>query len=254
MTIPTPTRATASKFYKYSGPEHLERLKVIILKHELYFPNLSQLNDPADGKPKLLPLSPDRFVSFLYSDFIARNPGLTRDCQEKEAIKIRSMVQSFGSEEAQRVMAQGLYAHLDEYRIYSLSKRSDNLSLWAKYAASHSGYCLEFTNEGPFASACEVTYGENFVMDITDPEQRGPYFFCKHQDWSNEEEVRILLMRGSNPIVKIDPRWLTRLILGKNMSDVHRKLIREWAKQREPELAVLNTYYDEFHQVLKLNG
>jgi hypothetical protein len=152
------------------------------------------------------------------------------------------------------MMAESLNAELNGFRIYSLSKRYNNLSLWAKYAANHRGYCLEFANQGPFASACEVTYGESILMDITDPEQRGPYCFCKRQEWSNEEEVRILLLRGSNPIVRIEPRCLTRLILGKDMSDAHRKLIREWAKQREPELAVVSAYYDELHQVLKLNG
>jgi hypothetical protein len=255
MTILTPSRATGSRFYRYSNPEHLEWLKVIILKHELYFPNLSQLNDPADGRPKFLPLSPDQLVSFLYSDFIARNPGLTRDAQEKEATKIWSMVQSIGSEEAQGMMARSLYAKLDDYRIYSLSKRYDNMNLWAKYAANHSGYCLEFTNNGPFASACEVTYGE-YTLDITDLEQRGnPFcFFCKRPEWSNEEEVRILLLRGSNPIVRIEPSCLPRLILGMHMSDAHQELIREWAKQRKPELAVVSAYYDELHQVLKLNG
>jgi len=251
MTIPTPSRATGSRFYRYSSPEHLEWLKVIILKHELYFPNLSQLNDPADGRPKLAPLSPDKLVSYLHNDFIKRHPGLTRDAQEQEAIKIRSKVENYGAEDVQRMMAQSLNAELEDYRIYSLSKRYDNLMLWAKYAANHSGYCLEFANEGPFASACEVTYGD-YTLDVTDPD---PYFFfCKRQEWSNEEEVRILLLRGSNPIVKIDPRWLTRLILGKDMSEADRKLIREWAKQREPELAVVNAYYDELHQVLRLNA
>ena len=46
-------------------------------------------------------------------------------------------------------MSELLNAELEGYRIYSLSKRYDNLNLWAKYAADHSGYCLEFANEGP---------------------------------------------------------------------------------------------------------
>ncbi|MGD1158419.1 MAG: DUF2971 domain-containing protein [Terriglobia bacterium] len=253
--MPTPRKATGSHFYKYSSPEHLERLKVIILEHELYFPNPSQLNDPADGRPKLLPLSIDQMVSFAHSDFIRRHPDLPRDAQEREAVKIRSLVQIHGPEPFQRMMAERLYTELDDYRIYSLSKRYDNLNLWAKYSANHCGYCLEFANKGCFASAWEVTYGE-YTLDLTDRHQRGKayFFFCKRQDWSNEEEVRILLPRGSNPMVRIEPRWLTRLILGKDMSDAHRKLIREWAKQREPELAVVNAYYDELHQVLRLTG
>jgi hypothetical protein len=266
MAIPAPTRSTASRFCKYSSlrPEQLDWLKVIILKHELYFPNLSQLNDPADGRPKLAPNTADQLVSFSYSDLLRRKPGLSRDSQEEEQATIQFSVQRSGkdlqawlekngTESIQRMMAQSLYAELDDYRVYSLSKRWDNLGMWAKYAANHSGYCLEFANEGPFASACDVTYGE-YLLDLTDLEQRSnPFlFFCKSKDWSNEEEARILLLRGSNAVVRIEPRWLTRLILGENTSDDHRQLIRQWAKLREPELAVVSAYYDELHQVLRL--
>lgn len=247
--------ATGSHFYHYSSLGYPERLRVIILEHELYFPNLSQLNDPADGRPRLQALSIDQMVSFALSDFIRRHPDLPPEAQEREATRIRSLVQIHGPEPLQRMMVESLNAKLQDFRIYSLSKRCDNLMLWAKYAANHSGYCLEFAKEGCFASACEVAYGD-YTRDVTDLEQRGNpfFFFCKRQEWSNEEEVRVLLMRGSSPIVRIDPRWLTRLILGKDMSDAHRKLIREWAKEREPELAVANAYYDELHQVLKLAG
>jgi hypothetical protein len=64
-------------------------------------------------------------------------------------------------------------------------------------------------------------------------------FFCKRQEWSNEEEVRLVLQRGKGSKVKVDPRWLTRVILGKDMTSGNEELIREWAQQREPELAVV---------------
>lgn len=32
-----------------------------------------------------------------------------------------------------------------------MTKRWNNLSLWAKYAADHTGYCLEFLNEGLYS-------------------------------------------------------------------------------------------------------
>jgi hypothetical protein len=45
---------------------------------------------------------------------------------------------------------------------------------------------------------------------------------------------------------------LTRIILGKEMSEEHRKQIREWAKQREPELTFVDAYYDATHRAIKL--
>jgi hypothetical protein len=39
MAMPIPGRATGSHFYKYATTKHLDRLKVIILEHQLFFPD-----------------------------------------------------------------------------------------------------------------------------------------------------------------------------------------------------------------------
>ena len=156
----------------------------------------------------------------------------------------------------QRLNTQILHAELESFRIYSLSKRYDNLSLWAKYAADHSGYCLEFCNEGPmFEHAKEVIYGPAPLMDVNNQEHRNGYwFFYKSQDWSNEQEVRLVQPRGYKATSKFNPVLLNRLILGKDMSPTNRALLREWAKQREPELLVVSAYFDEVDQVIKLKA
>jgi hypothetical protein len=181
MSTPIPIRATGCHFYKYSSPERLDRLKVMILEHELYFPNLTQLNDPTDGRPKLAPISDDQITSFLLSDFVRRNPTLPLAALEHEAKVIRYNIQHHGPEVIGGTMSELLNVELEGYRIYSLSKRYDNLGLWAKYAADHSGYCLEFANTGLlFERAKEVTYGDSMQMDVTNPEHRNGYwFFCK---------------------------------------------------------------------------
>jgi hypothetical protein len=74
----------------------------------------------------------------------------------------------------------------------------------------------------------------------------------KRPEWSDEEEVRLIGTRGIEPQVKIEPQWLTRIILGKNMSDGNRQQIRVWAKQREPELLVVSVFFDKLHQEIRL--
>ena len=149
-----------------------------------------------------------------------------------------------------REVSSFLNRELDGYRVYSMSKRYDNLSLWDRYAAHHSGYCLEFSNEGPFFQHTkEVIYGESTRMDVTNREHRSGYwFFCKRQEWSNEEEVRLVGIRKQGPTVLFDPQWLTRIILGKDIVESHRKLILVWARERRPELEVTSARYDPFHQ------
>ena len=53
MPLPAPRKSTATYFYKYSSPAHLEWLRDILLKHELYLPNLRELNDNNYGLPHL---------------------------------------------------------------------------------------------------------------------------------------------------------------------------------------------------------
>jgi hypothetical protein len=253
-SIPTPIKATGSHFYKYSSAAHLEWLKVMMLEHELYLPSLTELNDPRDGRPKLAPLSEEQMVSFLHTAWCNDHPHASYAARMREKAIIRYNVYLYGCAKLMRGLSNILNKELKDYRIYSMSKRYDNLALWAKYAADHSGYCLEFANEDPlFEHTLQVIYGESVQMDVTDPAHRSGYwFFCKRQEWSNEEEVRLVSIRGQSPKVKIKPPWLKRIILGWRMSADNQSMIREWAKQRVPELIVVNAYYDEADQIIKL--
>jgi hypothetical protein len=256
MAIPAPRRATCSALYKYSSHEHLERLRVIILEHELYLPTLKELNDPADGLPKLALQSEDEMASFFYDQYMRLHPNLSPAERQMQAEIIRYNVRHHTPDALQPRMVEVLDAELQEYRIYSLTKRYDNMNLWAQYAGQHCGYCLEFENDGPlFEKAKEVSYLRPSDMEVlvTDPGIRnGDFFFCKTLDWANEEEVRLVLPRGKGSKVKFQPDWLMRVILGKNMSESDRKSIRAWSKQRAPELLVVEAYFDPVSRSLKL--
>jgi hypothetical protein len=143
MDIPTPVRPIGTHFYRYSSlesPERLDWLRTILLDHEIYVPSVSQLNDPTEGRPLLAPMSEDQMFDFLHDP--NRNPTLTVAAQQTIFEILRHNIRLHGPEELRRKMAALLYKELEAYRIYSLSKRYDNLNLWAKYADSHSGYCL----------------------------------------------------------------------------------------------------------------
>ena len=255
MTVFTPTKATGSHFYRYQSAQRLDRLKPIILEHQLYLPSVAQLNDPTDCRPKIRAMSDEAMLTFLRNDYVRRNPILALDLLQEHESRIRTSIQTQGLEWFQRQLSMILNAQMEQFRVYSLSKRFDNFSLWAKYAADHSGYCLEFANEGPLFGehVMEVVYGEYAPFDVNDSENRSAAFLVsKRPEWSNEEEVRLIRARGSASLVSIDPRWLTRIILGKSMSPENQQQIREWAKQRDLELLVVNAYFDELHQEIRL--
>jgi len=254
MMMKLPRRAAGSHFYKYGT--QVDWLERIILKNELFFPELRQMKDPTDGRPKLAPTTPDQLVAVLHKYWVKEHPGSSIVNQQRALTRLRELMKSADIDKIRRELAEKLYAlSTDKHRVYCLSKRWNNLSMWENFAGNHSGYCLEFANDGCFPTACEVEYGDSpLLMDITDPEDRGPYCFFKLREYSGEEEVRVTLMPGSDPVSKIESRCLTRVILGSRMSDADKQRIRQWAEQREPKVPVVTEYFDALDQVLKLRG
>ncbi len=256
MTTPIAVRSTVPCFYKYSSAQFLERLKSVLLEHKLYLPTLDQLNDPADGRPKLAVLESEQMVSFLVAAMVRDNPSMSKADRRRHTMILQHNLGVHGMEFFHSELTRLLHRDLESFRVYSMSKRWDNLALWAKYADDHSGYCLEFVNEGPlFDHAKEVIYAEAFPMDVTNREHRNGYwFFMKKPEWSNEEEVRLVRPRTPNnvPGVIIQPEWLARIILGRGMSAQNERQIREWASERIPPLQVVKARFNQVTQGIEL--
>ncbi len=265
---PVPVKATGSHFYRYSefGGEKREWLNELVVRHRLYIPTIGQLNDPADGRPIVTPKSEADFFRFLWDSpfgVLGRNPTMPIAQQLHEYRVLRHNLGRLESENLQRKLVQILHDQMETgYRIYSLSKRYDNLSLWAKYAGNNTGYCLEFKNSANslVSSAKEVLYGDAFPMDILNRDhQNGYWFFCKRAEWSNEEEVRVLVILGQGihpPDGKynIQPEWMSRIILGYRMPDADKELIRQWCSERKPKLRIAQSYFDPYEQKILLEG
>jgi hypothetical protein len=136
VTVFTPTKATGSHFYRYQSAEHLDWLRPIILDHLLYLPSVAQLNDPTDCRPKIKPMSEEAMVTFLRNDYIRRNAVLALDLLQKQELMLRKSLGLHGLEWFQRELSNILNSQMEQFRVYSLSKRFANLSLWAKCLAS----------------------------------------------------------------------------------------------------------------------
>src|SRR5205085_1707746 len=105
--------------------------------------------------------------SFLHDAWCKNNPHASFIRQSQEAEIIRFNVRLHGRSKLMGNLSRALNEELKGYRIYSMSKRYDNFGLWAKYAGDHTGYCLEFVNEGPlFEHTLEVIYGDSIQMDV----------------------------------------------------------------------------------------
>ena len=257
MPLPTPCKSAATHFYKYSDALHLHWLKDILLKHELYLPNLTELNDDDDCLPRLKMQSEDEMASFLYAIFVKDNPVLSPQDLQKQELILRFNVHQHGPAALHPDLVKSLDVQLKDFRVYSMTKRYDMTNLWTYYANGHTGYCLEFQNVGGlFEHAKDVNYLDPEEMEIsfTDPSLlNGDFLFCKSRDWMSENEVRLMLSRkDGRSKIPFNPIWLSRIILGKKMAPEDREQIREWAKQRDPELTVVDAYRDATYRKIRL--
>ena len=245
--------ATESHVYKYSSLSHPEWLKKLLLEHVLYVPTIAELNDPIDGRPFLAPMSKDEMLNFL----VYNNMKKTRSSSELQNLirKLEHKIEWQGTERLMRQIFEKLNAVQEGNRIYSLSKRYDNMGLWSKYAGDHTGYCLEFARKGNFFSrAVEVQYGESVPLDVYNP--KSYFLWHKREDWRGEEEVRVIVFQEESETLPFEPleppHLLTRIILGRKITHEHEALIRGWATERKPELVVRKTRLDVLSQRLAL--
>jgi hypothetical protein len=258
MALPEPRKSAASHFYKYRSPAQLGWLKETLHSHEIYLPNLTELNDDNDGLPHLAQQTEQEMADFLWSRFRQANLQMSQDELSKHEAIIRFNVRFHGPTALHPNLVQLLDDQLKDFRVYSMAKRYDMGNLWALYADGHRGCCLEFENVGPlFEHAMDVSYLEMKDMEVGVNDAgllKGYFLFCKTREWRCEEEVRLVLSRndGRSKVKLADPRWVTKIILGKGMSEENKNLISVWAKERKPELDVATTFYDPISRSIKL--
>jgi hypothetical protein len=214
----TMTVVGATHFYKYKAPPaKLEYLEDTIVRHKLYFPLPRELNDPVEARPRLV-VSPEEIEHLLLVQWQKENPAASENDISRILNDIRDGIALMGQDELHALMTNLAHERYGKRRIFSLSKRWDNMGMWAKYAADHHGYCLEFANAGLFAHAREVEYVNVVTENLTDDSDLGNFYFRKTRDWLTEEEVRVVASRNAFPKVTIDPALLTQVIVGKDTS------------------------------------
>lgn len=138
------------------------------------------------------------------------------------------------------------------YRVCCFSEAGDVPLMWAHYADSHRGVCLEFqTDSAVMGSAFKVQYCQRFPeVDFLDDSDSANLAFlvCKSQDWSYEREFRLvaqddgphrtqhqtLISQGG--FVPIPDEALSAVILGCQMDEACRQAVIEIVKDLNPKL------------------
>jgi hypothetical protein len=260
MPIPAPKKFSGPYLYKFGSitdeAQIEQRLKPIIVDHELYVPSSFQLNDQADCCPYLALMPEEELAEFVYQQLKRREPTLSEEqlAFHKEVIFFNA--KRFGSAVLLPSIVDALDKNLKGWRVYSMTQRYDMPNMWALYADNFAGYCLEFVNVGPlFEHANAVQYLDRAEMELKPTDEallNGYFLFCKTPEWAGEQEVRLITPSALTPKLKLDPRWLVRIILGEKMDPAHAKAIRRLAAARTPELWVSEAFFDRKSRTIQL--
>lgn len=214
MTLDAPLRGTAAqlgiqKLYHYERfvPEYLLD---VLTNSRLHCADPGRLNDPWDGRPWFDTSKIEdndfaqRLASFLFGASVSATHRELLESVDFRRKVIQGFTRLFGDQVLQR------------WRFYCLTPHPNLTLMWSHYAESHRGICLEFdATLLPFASAHAVEYFESYpAHDILEmpEEKRHKILLAKSNDWSYEQEFRIIglsdndqLKRPNHPLVLRGP-------------------------------------------------
>lgn len=178
-----------------------DRLVAILRDRAIRCSRPTEFNDPWDCKPfyntDLLSEEEEREKHIKWYAQITRRhrPDIPPEFIEKTQQELRSnpALLTKRLEECSEAMWSAI---AERYRVYCLGPDVNNTLMWARYADSHKGVCLEFsTRNDVICSALRVEYIHEFpFISIYSEDQRNNLtpLLTKSDVWKNEREYRLV--------------------------------------------------------------
>ncbi len=195
------------KGYKYRSSDYFDRDFKMLLDNQIYASRFVELNDPFEG------ICNEQITNEL--SIIESVLGKHYIEVQKSLVDVRNLKNTLG--------------------IYSLSKNYSNQLMWAHYANSHNGYCLEYNisklKDNYIAPErvfqVDVSYkGQPETLSINDIKKTDKTFLkklfaTKLDKWSYEKEVRLIF--DTPDLKKYHPSALTGVYFGVKFSNERKK-------------------------------
>ena len=181
-------------------PFNVDWLRSMIVGKRLRFSNPARFNDPWDCKPSfnsdaaLDPANRERLVQYYIK--ITRKHG---NLSEEEAQRRAQLFRDNPAVLKERIdaISASYPEQMDKrWRVYCLSTHPDHELMWAHYAQSHTGVCLQFrSRDDLFFQALRMTYLRYYpVFDVADESDDAivTIMLTKSRAWRYEDEYRLI--------------------------------------------------------------
>lgn len=185
-----------------------ERLARTLKDLVIYCSSPGDFNDPWDCKPffntEILsdPEENEKHIAWAADICRRRSPMSEPDI---ESMKKTLRVDPARAEEVILQISESMVAAiLRQYRVYCLGPDVGNLLMWAHYADSHKGICLEFSlRNDVMCSALKCEYLKEFpIMKVHSREDDDALrvLHAKAETWSHEKEYRIMAQEREHAV------------------------------------------------------
>ncbi len=269
-----------STLYKFIGSPEAARF---ILDGTVKFTPISELNDPSELVPgfdkEAVLHSLERLRTNGYSDDDMIHLVQQGHLLQALAPKFQAVRLPATKSEASRLLHSSFYESISTLErllndtaqemsskvgLFCLSKRFDSLPMWAHYAANAAGLAVEFKGldkvfpgdeTGVLRQPTAISYQRESYGVTFDPQSHRSLFFAKFQDWSYEQEVRVVLPlsecksheTSDRPLhtYQIPKGCIARLILGWNMSPASALSVEQLVKAINPSVAVSHARFSQ---------
>ncbi len=254
-----------------------------ILNGVVKFTPISELNDPSELVPSMdkqaVRDSLERLRIEGYSDDDMMHLRQQGHLLQTLAPKFQAVRTPTTKSEASRLIRSSFYDSMSTLErllsetaqeisskvgLFCLSRRFDSLPMWAHYAANATGLAVEFKDleqvfagdeTGVLRQPTPVTYQRESFGVTFDPQSHRSLFFAKFQDWSYEQEVRVVLplsecQKHTTPAMQlytyqIPKTCIARVVLGWNMSPANKAQVEERVKKDNPSVTVSHARFSQ---------
>lgn len=172
-----------------------------IRNRALYFSSPFRFNDPWDCRPWFdLGVLDDEVMRERHIEWIMSVANQPVPAHADELRRDRRLLNWFVEE-----FSRGLGDSINqEYCLYCLTPKDDNLLMWSHYADDHKGICLQFNARvEPIAGAFKVSYQTELPQSII-PEHNEDAaekaLLTKSDVWDYEEEFRLIARDARMPL------------------------------------------------------
>lgn len=235
------------KYRTWSNEYH----KTILTENKVYLSSPRDFEDNLDcNVPEVFPSREELFSYFLS---ISKTKNIHYTPQQHQYFAKHWSVNSplANPKQLEELVKEYNEKFNDVFGVLSTTANSNREEMWEKYADNHKGLCIGFDTDllsSVVGGGVPCIYVDklpivDFIRDNND-EKIIKKIVYKESKWEFEEEYRLTKMwstKVSNDVrnIKLPQNTIVEVILGKNMTDEHKKEIKEICSTHHPKAKLI---------------